>query len=130
MSTLLPALGIEHVKVIALAVSDLARANRFYGEQMGLEPAFEGSEQVGWWLGQVILMLKPDWAAPTDQPNPRVTLATEHAPATQHALLARGVGIANEVQVYGDFHVGSFLDSEGNKLWFCSPARAEDALPG
>ena len=130
MNTLLPALGIQRVKVIALAVSDLARANRFYGEQMGLEPAFEGSEQVGWWLGQVILMLKPDWAAPTEQPNPRITLATEHAPATQQALLARGVRIANEVQVYGDFYVGSFLDSEGNKLWFCSPAKAEDTLPG
>lgn len=55
-------------------------------------------------------------------PNPRVTLATDHAPATQEALRARGIAIANEVQVYGDFYVGSFLDSEGNKLWFCSPA--------
>ena len=88
---------------------------------LGLEPAFEGAEQVGWQLGQVILMLKPDWAVPTAQPNPRVTLATEHAPATQEALRARGVTIADQVQVYGDFHVGSFLDSEGNKFWFCSP---------
>jgi len=30
--------------------------------------------------------------------------------------------IADPVQAYDDgFHVGSFLDSEGNKLWFCSP---------
>ena len=67
-------------------------------------------------------MLKPNWAHPTDTPNPRVTLATDHAPATQKALRVRGITIANEVQVYGDFHVGSFLDSEGNKFWFCSPA--------
>lgn len=117
----LPPIGLQRVKVIALAVTDLSRANQFYGQQLGLSPAFEGEEQVGWWLDSVILMLKPDWAAPTNQPNPRVTLATEHAPATQDALRARGVAIADKVEPYGDFYVGSFLDSEGNKLWFCSP---------
>lgn len=121
MKDSLPPIGIQRVKVIALAVGDLERANRFYGQQLGLSPAFEGAEQVGWWLDQIILMLKPDWAVPTDMLNPRVTLATDHAPATQEALRARGVVIADEVQPYGDFYVGSFLDSEGNKLWFCSP---------
>ena len=127
MSDTLPPLGIQRVKVVAVSVTDLARANRFYKEKLGLEPAFEGSEQVGWWLGQVILMLKPDWAAPTATPNPRVTLATDHAPATQEALRARDITIANEVEIYGDFYVGSFLDSEGNKLWFCSPAKAGES---
>ncbi len=127
MSDTLPPLGIQRVKVVAVSVIDLARANQFYKEKLGLEPAFEGTEQVGWWLGQVILMLKPDWAAPTDTPNPRVTLATDHAPATQEALRARDIVIANEVEVYGDFYVGSFLDSEGNKLWFCSPAKAGES---
>ena len=117
----LPPLGLQRIKVIALAVADPNRADQFYGQQLGLPPAFEGDEQVGWWLGSVILMLKPDWEAPTDSPNPRVTLATEHAPATQDALRARGIAIADEVRPYGDFYVGSFLDSEGNKLWFCSP---------
>ena len=127
MSATLPPLGIQRVKVVAVSVIDLARANRFYKEKLGLEPALEGTEQVGWWLGQVILMLKPDWAAPTATPNPRVTLATDHAPATQEALRARGIAIANEVEVYGDFYVGSFLDSEGNKLWFCSPAKPDES---
>ncbi len=127
MNDTLPPLGIQRVKVVAVSVTDLARANRFYKEKLGLEPAFEGTEQVGWWLGQVILMLKPDWAAPTATPNPRVTLATNHAPATQEALRARDITIANEVEIYGDFYVGSFLDSEGNKLWFCSPAKAGES---
>lgn len=126
MTDSLPPLGIQRVKVVALAVTNLERANRFYGNTLGLEAAFEGSEQVGWWLGQVILMLKPQWAAPTTMPNPRVTLATDHAPATQAALRVRGITIANEVEAYGDFYVGSFLDSEGNKLWFCSPAGAQE----
>ena len=103
MSETLPPLGIRRVKVVALAVTELERANRFYKEKLGLEPAFEGAEQVGWWLGQVILMLKPNWAVPTEMPNPRITLATDHAPATQEALRARDIVIANEVQVYGDF---------------------------
>jgi len=126
MSEGLPPLGIQRVKVVALSVTELERANRFYQEKLGLEPAFEGTEY-GWWLGQVILMLKPDWAVPTETPNPRVTLAADHAPATQEALRARGITVANEVQVYGDFYVGSFLDSEGNKLWFCSPAKAGES---
>ncbi|WP_265942684.1 VOC family protein [Dechloromonas sp. A34] len=125
----LPPLGLKYVKVVALSVTELERANRFYQEKLGLEPAFEGKEQVGWQLGQVILMLKPDWAAPTDRPNPRITVATDHAPTTQEALRARGITIANEVQVYGDFHVGSFLDSEGNKLWFCSPTNTSGSPP-
>jgi len=122
----LPPLGLQWVKVLAFAVADLHRANQFYGKQLGLSPAFEGEEHVGWWLDSVILMLKPDWAAPTDQPNPRITLATEHAPATQDALRARGIVIADEVEPYGEFYVGSFLDSEGNKLWFCSPVAASE----
>lgn len=129
MNPSLPPVGIQRIKVVALSVIDLARADRFYHQQLGLEPAFEGTEQVGWWLDQIILMLKPGWATPTEQPNPRLTFATEHAPATQQALRARGIRIADEVQVYGDFYVGSFLDSEGNKLWFCSPANAGDAAP-
>ena len=120
----LPPLGLQRVKVIALAVTDLHRANQFYGQQLGLLPAFEGEEPVGWWLDSVILMLKPDGAAPTHSPNPRMTLAADHAPATQDALRARGIVIADEVQPYGAFYVGSFLDSEGNKLWFCSPVAA------
>lgn len=121
MSDTLSALGIQRVKVIALAVTSLERANRFYEDMLGLAPAFEGMEQVGWQLGGIILMLKPDWATPTAAPNPRITLATEDAMATQEALRARGIVVADEVQAYGDFLVGSFLDSEGNKLWFCSP---------
>lgn len=116
-------LGLQRVKVIALAVLDRERADRFYGETLGLAPALEGDQQVGYQLGTTILMLKDNWyGAPTAEPNPRITLACEHAPATETALRGRGVTIADPVQAYDDgFYIGSFLDSEGNKLWFCSP---------
>lgn len=116
-------LGFLRVKVIAFSVVDLDRANAFYRDTLALPPAFEGAEQVGWLLGETILMLKPGWyAPPTDAPNPRITIATERARDTESILRSRGVTISDPVQTCDEFNVGSFLDSEGNKLWFCSPA--------
>ncbi len=120
-------LGFQQLKVVALAVEDLARAERFYRETLDLVPAFEGERQVGYMLGNVIVMLKPvadGWyARPSAQLNPRMTFATEHAPQTERELAARGVTISDPVQAYPQegFYVGGFLDSEGNKIWFCSP---------
>lgn len=116
--------GFMQVKVVALAVTNAERARRFYGETLGLAPAYEGDEQVGFHLGNTVLMLKADWSHPTDAPNPRVTLESTDAVRTEEALCARDVVVADPVALYGDWLVGSFLDSEGNKLWFCSAAKA------
>jgi hypothetical protein len=115
-------LGFLRTRVIALSVLDLDRANKFYGETLALPPAYEGTVQVGYLLEQTILMLKADSdVPPTAAPNPRVTLETENARETEKGLQARGVLISDPVQIYDEVHyVGSFLDSEGNKLWFCS----------
>jgi catechol 2,3-dioxygenase-like lactoylglutathione lyase family enzyme len=115
-------LGFRCVKVIAVSVIDSDRANRFYGEALGLPPEYENREQVGYRVGQSILMLKANSETPpTEAPNPRVTLETENARETEAALRARGVVISDPVQIDDEVHlVGSFLDSEGNKLWFCS----------
>lgn len=56
----------------------------------------------------------------TEELNARVTLEVKDAYATEKALLERGVTISDPVTVYGDNPIGAFLDSEGNKLWFCS----------
>lgn len=123
-------LGIERLKVVALAASDIVRAHKFYGGVLGLSEAYEGSTRVGYHLGNVIVMLKAcakGWyAQPSDQLNPRITFHTRHAPDTERELRARGVTIGDPVQPYPDegFYVGSFVDSEGNKIWFCSPIEA------
>lgn len=120
-------LGFQRLKVVALAASDMSRARHFYGETLALPAAYEGDRQVGYMLGNVILMLKSvadGWyAQPSDQLNPRITFATDHAPDTERELAARGVTISHPVQAYRDegFNVGAFTDSEGNKIWFCSP---------
>ena len=115
-------LGLRCVKVIALSVLDSDRANKFYGETLGLPPEYENKEQVGYRIGDTVLMLKANSdVSPTQTPNPRVTIETENARDTEKGLRERGVVISDPVQVYDEVHwVGSFLDTEGNKLWFCS----------
>lgn len=115
-------LGLRCVKVIALSVLDSDRANKFYGETLGLPPEYENKGQVGYRLGDTILMLKANSdVSPTQTPNPRVTIETENARDTEKGLRERGVVISDPVQVYDEVHwVGSFLATEGNKLWFCS----------
>lgn len=115
------ALNLQSVKVIALAVSNLERAKQFYTETLSLPPAFEDGQQVGNHLGHTVLMLKADSGAlPSASLNPRITIQTADADLTEAALSQLGVVIADHVQSYGKAKVGSFLDSEGNKLWFCS----------
>ena len=117
-----PTLGFVCVKVVALGVSDAPRAHRFYAETLGLVPAYEGGELVGYDLGGAMLMLKDDGSlTPTASPNPRITVQVEYAPRTEAMLKEKGVTISDPVETYDeDFLVGGFLDSEGNKLWFCS----------
>jgi len=79
--------------------------------------------EMAFMIGDVILLLKPqeEWyGKPTEELNARITLEVKDAYATQKALLERGVTISDPVTVYGDNPIGAFLDSEGNKLWFCS----------
>ena len=118
--------GFQRVKVIAFGVNDSNRAHAFYERTLGLPAAYEGTEQVGYLLGETILMLKANWyASPTTEPNPRITIATEDATQTERALRERGVTISDPVTLYDEFYVGSFLDSEGNKIWFCSPEKKD-----
>jgi len=117
-------LGISHIKGIALSAPNSERTHKFYRDTLSLQPVAVDDTEVGYLLGQTVLMLKSNWhAPPSDQLSPRITIATEHAPDTEEALRARGVSIPDSIQRYGDSYFGSFLDSEGNKLWFCSPVK-------
>ena len=120
-----PPMNLMHVKALALSVTDLERAIHFYSATLSLPPAFEDGKQVGSKLGNTVLLFKTqtDWyAQPSDALNPRVTIETDDARSTEAALRARGVTISDPVESYGESQIGSFLDSEGNKLWFCSEA--------
>ena len=109
-----------NIKAIALPATDFERALRFYTDTLSLRPAFEDGKQVGNHLGDAVLLFKTDAGQPSTSLNPRVTVQTDDARKMEAALRQRGVTIADPVETYGSATVGSFLDSEGNKLWFCS----------
>lgn len=116
-------LEFVQVKAVALAIVDAERARRFYGETLGLQPVTDHGLDLAFTIGQVILLLKAqdEWyGKPSEELNARITLEVKDAYATEQALLERGVTISDPVTVYGTHPVGAFLDSEGNKLWFCS----------
>lgn len=118
-------LNLASIKVLALAVTDFDRAMAFYTNTLSLSPAQEDGKPVGVHLGHTLLMFKTDLPAqPSATLNPRVTIETDDARGTEVVLRQRGVTIADPVERYGGALVGSFLDSEGNKLWFCSASVA------
>jgi predicted enzyme related to lactoylglutathione lyase len=113
--------GFQSVKVIALAATDVARAKRFYSETLQLEEDREATDEIGYRIGNSVLVIRQH--PPTDDPNPRITLQVQDAKETEKRLKERAVTISDPVKLYEDkFWVGGFLDSEGNKLWFCSYA--------
>ncbi len=121
-------LGWQELKVVALAVDDLARAEDFYRTRLGLERRPQADGDVGFALGGLTILLKllaGSGSGVEKSPFPRLTIAVADAPRMQRELAARGVTISDAVQRYEDdgYWVGAFLDSEGNKLWFCSEAR-------
>ena len=114
-------LGFQSVKVIALGATDVVRAKRFYSETLQLEEDRQATDEVGYRIGGSVLIVREH--SPTDDPNPRITLQVQDARETEELLRKRAVSISDPVKLYDDkFWVGGFLDSEGNKLWFCSYA--------
>jgi len=122
-------LGFIRVKGIALAVTDLDRANRFYGETLALPPDTIRNMESAYLIGDTIVMLKTEeeiQAKPTEKLNPRITVETHDSFATEKALKERGVTVSDPVTLYDNTPIGAFLDSEGNKIWFCSVAGKSD----
>jgi catechol 2,3-dioxygenase-like lactoylglutathione lyase family enzyme len=122
------AIEFVQVKAVCLAVTDAERAKRFYKETLGLPPENVHQMNMAFMIGDVILLLKTEeewYGKPSKELNARITLEVKDSYATEKALLKRCVTISDPVAVYGDNPIGAFLDSEGNKLWFCSEGKKE-----
>lgn len=116
------------IRAVSIAVSDAERAKRFYGQTLGLPPESDRKMDMAYTIGEVILLLKPqeEWyGKPTPELNARLTLRVRDAYATEKELIEKGVTISDPVQIYGQNPIGAFLDSEGNKLWFCSDSGSQ-----
>ena len=84
-------LGWQELKVVALAVDDLARAESFYRSRLGLERRLQADGDVGFALGGLTILLKP-LSAPgggaEKSPYPRLTIAVADAPRLARDLLS------------------------------------------
>lgn len=53
-----PSPGILNAKAVAISVLNSERANQFYTSTLGLAPAYQDSQQIGYSLGETILMFR------------------------------------------------------------------------
>jgi hypothetical protein len=120
--------GFQSVKVIALAATDVARAQRFYSETLQLEEDRESTEEVGYRIGESVLIIRQH--PPTDDPNPRITLQVQNAQETEKRLLERAVTISDPVKLYEDSSgsAGSWIQRETSSGFVPTPN--SQALPG
>ncbi len=114
------------IRAVSLAVVDASRARQFYAETLGLEA--DDNIDLAFKIGEVLLLLKPEeewYGKPTDELNARVTIRVRDSYVAERILRERGVTVSDPVAVYGENPIGAFLDSEGNKLWFCSDSKLD-----
>jgi hypothetical protein len=113
-------LQFRRVRVIAISVLDSARANKFYAETLGMPPAYEEQEQVGYLIGETILTLKANWDQPPVQ-NPNresrskpMTLATPK----RHYVLAELLFLIRSRFTTGRRLSGAFWTRKGTRFGF------------
>ena len=125
-------LGWQELKVVALAVDDLARAEDFTAASWASSRGRRRMVTSGFALGGLTLLLKPlagpGGAAEKSPLHPRLTVAVADAPRMEQELAARGVTISDAVQLYEDgrYWVGAFLDSGATS---CGSARSRKPAP-
>ena len=107
-----------------VAVSDIARARRFYGETLGLQEggSMEGEGVVAYRTGQTMLTVYESEYAGTNQANAVTWDAGGELDAIVADLKAKGVTFEN----YGDmdgmtFSDGVYSSGDAKLAWFKDP---------
>lgn len=112
-----------------VAVSDLARARKFYAETLGLEPAGDGEEEgvVTFRTGRTSLIVYQSAEAGTNRANAVVWGVGDEVDEIAAALKAKGVAFEHypemdgmtldgDIHVAGDMRLVWFKDPDGNIL--------------
>jgi predicted enzyme related to lactoylglutathione lyase len=104
---LIDALGVDF---IALPVADLARADRFYGETLGLarNPKSSSEKWVEYETGNLTLALSMFGGV--------IALGVADVSEARRMLEAEGVEFVHETFDSGVCHGASFIDPDGNRL--------------
>jgi predicted enzyme related to lactoylglutathione lyase len=108
----------ERVDFVGVPVRDLARADKFYGETLGLERNPKSGEQwIEYETGNVTLALVQERFLPTGFiPVPLIALRVPDVAEARAKLQEAGVEFEGEIIDSGVCHIAGFKDSEGNGL--------------
>ena len=116
-------IGAQHVDFVGIAVRDLARADEFYGNTLGLPRSpHSGPRWVEYDLDNVTLaLISPEAMGPEFlddfRPNPQpIALRVDDVAAAKAKLEAAGVEFRGEVIDSGVCHIAGFRDPDGNAL--------------
>jgi len=112
---------VERVDFVALPVRDLARADAFYGETLGLKRSSSSSERwVEYETGNLTLaLLSPEAMGPDFEPQPNtgpIALRVPNVEAAREKLREAGVEFQGQVIDSGVCHIAGFTDPDGNSL--------------
>jgi len=112
---------VERVDFVALPVGDLARADAFYGETLGLKRSPNSSERwVEYETGNLTLaLLSPEAMGPDFKPQPNtgpIALRVPNVEEAREKLQETGVQFQGEIIDSGVCHIAGFTDPDGNSL--------------
>lgn len=122
MSATTPGVRLEAVGQIAIRVRDVARAEAFYRDVLGMEHLFSVPPGLAFFLcGDVRLMLSTAEDEAFDHPASIVYYRVRDVPQAHRALAARGVRFEDEPHVVHrteeyELWMTFFRDSEDNVL--------------
>jgi predicted enzyme related to lactoylglutathione lyase len=102
-------------------VRDLARADAFYGETLGLKRSPNSSERwVEYETGNLTLaLLSPEAMGPDFSPQPNtgpIALRVPNVEEAREKLQETGVQFQGEIIDSGVCHIAGFTDPDGNSL--------------
>ena len=111
-------IAVERTDFISLPTQDMARAERFYGETLGLRRARGNAQFVEFETANVtILLLDPDAIGVGFEPNRNgFALRVPDVRVARAQLEAEGVEFFGDVVDTGVCHMAFFADPDGNAL--------------
>ena len=116
----------DHKSSAIVAVSDVDRARRFYGDTLGLDLIGEGGDPLMFRTGDTRLVVYPSEFAGTNEANAVVWGVGDELEAIVADLCGKGVSFerydfegstfADGIHHMGDFRAAWFKDPDGNIL--------------
>ena len=113
-------IDVQRIDFIRVPVTDMEKANHFYGEVLGLErnPGSPGDDWVEYETGNVTLaVMTPHSHGYEFAPLPfgAIALGVPDVPAAKATLEAAGVSV-HEIWDSGVCHTAAFRDPDGNGI--------------